>query len=243
MSVDFNGTNAKLQLGPTTLTGLSYPVTEFIWFLPDSVSTNYMVAGIGQDGGSDELMIYAEGAGTGKVKAFARDSGTNSSAASTSSIAASWECAMCVHTSASSRSVYYRAGAVVTDTATVLSSLASLDRVVVGVRGRDETLWYSGLAAHYAIWSGGTALGQTEFDALAAGAVPSSVSSGTLWDYWALATSASTHTGTNGRVLTSFGGVSTGGSDPPVGGGGGSVGAGLMSSPLLNSRLLRGLVR
>jgi hypothetical protein len=27
------------------------------------------------------------------------------------------------------------------------------------------------------------------------------------------------------------------------GGGGGSVGAGLMSSPLLNSRLLRGLVR
>jgi hypothetical protein len=85
------------------------------------------------------------------------------------------------------------------------------------VRGKDETLWYSGLAAHYAIWTGGTALGQTEFDALAAGAVPSSVSSGTLWDYWALATSASTHTGTNGRVLTSYGGVSTGASDPPVG--------------------------
>jgi hypothetical protein len=216
MSVDFNGTNAKLQLGPTTLTGLSYPVTEFIWFLPDSVSTNYMVAGIGQDGGSDELMIYAEGAGTGKVKAFARDSGTNSSAASTSSIAASWECAMCVHTSASSRSVYYRAGAVVTDTATVLSSLASLDRVVVGVRGKDETLWYSGLAAHYAIWTGGTALGQAQFDALAAGAVPSSVSSGTLWDYWALTTATATHTGVNGRVLTAFN-TTTGASDPAVG--------------------------
>jgi hypothetical protein len=230
MSVDFNGTNAKLQLGPTTLTGLSYPVTEFIWFLPDSVSTNYMVAGIGQDGGSDELMIYAEGAGTGKVKAFARDSGTNSSAASTSSIAASWECAMCVHTSASSRSVYYRAGAVVTDTATVLSSLASLDRVVVGVRGKDETLWYSGLAAHYAIWSGGTALGQTQFDALAAGAVPSSVSSGTLWDYWALASNAATHTGTNGRVLTSFGGTTTGASDPPV-----SSGTPALSSPTVVS--------
>ncbi len=217
MSVNFNGTNAKLQLGPTTLTGLSYPIAEAIWFLPSTTNTNYMVAGIGEDAGSDELMIYAEGAGTGKVKAFARDSGTNSSATSTTSITASWQLAMCVYESASSRKVYYSSGAVGTDTATVLSSLANLDRVVVGVRGKDETLWYAGQVAHYAIWAGGTALGQTEFDALAGGAVPNTVSSGTLWDYWALASNAATHTGVNGRVLTSFGGTTTGASDPPVG--------------------------
>lgn len=221
MSVDFNGTNAKLQL--SSISGLSYPISIFCWLLPDTTNTNYMVAGFGEDGGGRELMLYAEGAGSGKMRAFARTPSTGPN--STTSVTAAWTPALAVYTSDTSRTVYYGAGASVTDTTALDSgTIAALSRLVVGVRGIDESLFFAGLVAHVAVWSGGSALGQTQFDALAGGAVPSTVSSGTLWDYWALATSASTHTGTNGRVLTAFGGVSTGASNPPVGGA--SFGAG-----------------
>jgi hypothetical protein len=216
MSVDLAGAGpSKLQLGPTTL-GLSYPFAIFVWMLPDNTSTNMMVAGVGDDGGAAEAMIYAEGAASGKVRAFTREPSTGPN--STTSIAAAWTPALAVFTSASSRTIYYGAGASVTDTATLTDNVPALvDRIVVGVRGIDDnSLPYSGLVAHFAIWSGGTALGSTEWAALAGGALPSSVSSGTLYDYWALTTATATHTGVNGRVLTAFN-TTTGASDPAAG--------------------------
>jgi hypothetical protein len=241
MSIAFNGTDSKLILS-SGISGLAFPISVFCWVKPTSSSVNQMVAGFGNSGGNQELMLYAEGAGSGKMRAF--QTGDSSAAAnSTTSISTSWTPALAVFTSAASRTIYYGAGAAVTETTdTAPAGLSSLNKIAVGTRTKNESLWFTGDLAEFAIWSGGTALGQTEFDALAAGDVPSTVAAAALYDYWDLTTQASTHTGVNSRVLTATN-TSQGATHPIGGGGGGSVGAGLMSSPLLNSRLLRGLVR
>jgi hypothetical protein len=72
---------------------------------------------------------------------------------------------------------------------------------------------FTGDAAEIAFWS--NELTGTEWDLLRAGALPESVSPGTLIEAWSLLT-ASTLTGVNGRVLTAYGdsAVSTGASHP-----------------------------
>lgn len=214
MSISFNGTSSKLTRTGNPLSALS--VTIFCWIKPTSSSTSYMVGGIGDltTTATDELMIYADGAGAGsKVKAISRDS-ASTAAASTTAIATSWQPAMAVFTSTTSRTIYYAGGAAVTDTAFNNPSFTNIDRIVVGVRGISDTLWFSGEIAHFALWS--SALTQGNFDSLAAGAVPDTISSGTLVDYWSLATQAATQTGVNGLVLTASN-TSQGSTDPSVG--------------------------
>jgi hypothetical protein len=236
MSIAFNGSDSKLLLN-TVSPVLAFPISIFCWVKPTSAGVNQFACGAGINGGGEELMLYAEGAGSGKMRAFA----TGSAATGTTSISTDWTAALAVFTSATSRTIYYGAGAAVTDTTTTSETPASFNRIGLGCRVRNESFWFAGDLAEFAIWSGGTALGQTEFDSLAGGSVPSTVSASTLYEYWELRTDAATQTGVNGRVLTKTN--TSQGATHPIGGGGGSVGAGLMSSPLLVSRLRRGLVR
>jgi hypothetical protein len=214
MSIAFNGSTSKLQLNSGSLS-ISYPFTIFCWMKPNSATTSYMVAGVGQDGVSDNaLFIFADGGGDTKVKAFARDNGS-SAASSTTAQSTAWQPAMAVFTSSTSRTIYYASGAAVTDTAPIAPAFSSVNRITVGCRNND-TLHFNGEIEQFALWS--AALTQANFDSLAAGALPNTVASGSLYDYWALLTSAATHTGTNGRVLTATS-TTTGGTSPPVSGG------------------------
>ncbi len=203
MSIAFNGSTSKLVYDPGASLGLTYPFAIFAWLKPTSASVNQMVFGAAELGFTREAMIYAEGSSSGKVRAFHVGDSNGIGANSTTSVSTSWTPALAVFTSDTSRTIFYGAGAAVTENSTDTDLLASqLRRITVGVRAKDDGLPFTGDIAEVAIWSGGTALGQTEFDSLAAGAVPNTVSSSTLYDYWSLTTQASTHTGVNGRVLT-----------------------------------------
>lgn len=218
MSISFNGTNSQLTLA-SGISGLSYPISILVWVKPTSTTVNQMVGGFGNFGGNEELVLYASGADDGKMRAQ-QVGGSGAAAVSTSSLSTSWTPALAVFTSATSRTIYYGAGAAVTNTTDISpANLSNINRVGLGNRTRNDTFWFAGDLAEFAVWSGGTALGQTQFDALAAGAVPNTVSSGTLWDYWELRTDASTQTGVNGRVLTKTN--TSQGADHPIGGGGG----------------------
>lgn len=201
MSIAFNGTDSKLQLNSIS-PALSFPVSIFCWIKPTSTSVNQFAVGVGNSAGNEELMIYVEGAGSGKVRAF--QTGTAGAAAnSTTSISTAWTPALAIFTSASSRTIYYGAGAAVTETTdTSPANLSNLNKIGLGMRTKNESFWFAGDIAEFAIWSGGTALGATEWASLSGGAVPSTVSNSTLYDYWELRTDAATQTGTNGRVLT-----------------------------------------
>lgn len=197
MSIEFNGSTSKLQWngGPS----LSYPITIFAWLKPDSASTNGMAVGFGDSPGGNEIDLYVEGT-TNKVKAFS--SGTLTAAAdSTTAPQTSWQPAMAVFTSTTSRTIYYAGGAAVTDTTSNTVNLASFNRLVVGTRGRTDSIYFDGLIAEVAVWSGGTALGSTEFTSLSGGAFPETVATGTLWEHWKLE-DASDLVGTVSRTLT-----------------------------------------
>lgn len=214
MSLAFNGTSSKLTRSGNPLSAL--PVSIFAWIKPTSGTASGMVGGIGDFSTSQsELMIYADGAGSGsKAKAFSRDA-SSVAAASTTALQTTWQPVLAVFTSTTSRTIYYSSGAAVTDTSSNSPVFGDIDRITVGVRGNSDTLWFAGDIAHFAIWS--SALSQSNFDSLLAGAIPDTISSGTLVDYWSLATQAASQTGVNGLVLTAAN-TSQGSSDPVLGG-------------------------
>ena len=216
MSLSFNGTTSALALSTTTFV-TAYPFSLFIWVKPNaaSLAASGMVFGVGDFGGNNEAQIHADGTVAGeKLKAFTR-TGTNSvTAISTDGMVEDvWIPVLAVFTAANSRTIYAGAGAPVTETTANLTTPFSFDRVVVGKRAKDDTLWFSGLLAHATAWD--IALDQDDFDALAGGAVPSTVQPEDLIEYWSLATQAATQTGVNGLVLTASN--TSQGADDPLG--------------------------
>ena len=73
---------------------------------------------------------------------------------------------------------------------------------------------FNGDIAEIAVWN--TQLGDTEWASLKAGALPETISAGSLVDAWSLQTlsGGGTYTGVNGRVMTSAGTVVQGGTHP-----------------------------
>jgi hypothetical protein len=198
MSLTFNGTSSKLTRSAALVS--AYGLSIFAWIKPVSTSEQGMVCGHGDNSGGvdNEFMLYCDGT-AGKVKAFARDSGS-ASADSTTAPAASWQPALATFTSTTRRDIYYAAGAVTNNTSSIAPSFAAIDRFIVGCRGVSDSLWFDGDIAEVAIWS--SVLTQGNFDSLAAGAFPETIASGSLIDAWSLETQAASHTGVNGNVLT-----------------------------------------
>lgn len=240
MSASFNGSSSRFYNNtdlPATVSG--YPFAIFAWIKPASASASYMVAGAGDfSGAQDEFMMYADGAGTTKLRAFARASGSTA-ADSASALVTTWQPALVVFTSTTSRTAYYASGASGSDTTSQTVAFGNLDRVVVGVRGISNTLYYSGLMAHVAMWQG-TVPNSSDWTSLAAGATPSSIAAAGLIDYWALTgTQGSNQTGVNGYVLTADS-ISDSADNPTLSGGGGNRGR-LIGGKLARSILTRGL--
>lgn len=212
MGLAFNGTTSNLVRAGNLFT--AYPAAFFCWVKTTTAFRGEMILGHGDNGGSDELMMFHDN-GDDKLVAFSRDGTTSYKASSTNTASTSWTPCLVVFTSASSRTAYYGAGAKVTDTSTAGLTLSNLDRFVVGVRGISDTLQFLGDIAHVAIWTG-TVPGDSEWTSLAAGANPLAVMNSSLLEYWPLATSGATQTGSKaGYVLTATS-TSTSGTDPTV---------------------------
>lgn len=109
MSISFNGTSSKLVWSGAAVS--AFPVTLFCWIKPASATTSHMALGVGYFGGTQELDIFADGGNN--VKAFT-NAGGSTFVASTTGIQTTWQPAMAVFTSATSRTIYYADGSAVT---------------------------------------------------------------------------------------------------------------------------------
>lgn len=217
MGLSFNGTTSKLEYTGNVVT--SYPYTQFIWvkMRAAALSGNCAPIGAGQWGAGSELSILT--IGSTDVRAQSRDGSASNFAVITTTIASEvWVPAMAVFNNDHDRTIYWGAATPVQETSTNAPTLASLDRLRIGVRAYDDTLWAAMDAAHAAVWS--SALTAGNFTSLAAAAVPSTIAAGTLTEYWSLATQAATQTGLNGRVLTASNTSQS--ADDPIASGGGS---------------------
>lgn len=223
MSVSFNGSSTKLVF-PGNVRA-AYPITMFGWVKPNSASVSQMAFGVADFGGDDELMGFLDGGGNGKAKAFARRSGGSSTADSASSVSTGWQPFMVVFTGPGLRACYYGTGAAGTSTTSLDAIPSTHDRFVIGCRGKDDTLWFSGEIAEVGIWS--TSLGATEWDALKAGALPETVAAASLVEHWPLQT-ASDLTGLVSRTLTASN-ATTGASHPITRSGGGTAPSGTVT--------------
>jgi len=198
MSISFNGTTSKLSGAMQIATG--YPVSIFCWIKPTSAGTGGMAVGTGKSGGAQENAVYHDGAAT-KIKAFTNDGGSTN-AASTTNAQTTWQPALAVFVSTGSggRTIYYAGGAAVNDPTPANGFSVAHDIFRVGVRAISDTLFFTGDIAEVAVWN--SVLTQSDFNSLAAGAVPNTVATGSLVEYWSLTTQGATQTGQNGRVLT-----------------------------------------
>lgn len=197
MGVSFNGTSSQLTWSGNLVS--SFPITIFGWVKPTSASVSQMVFGVADFGADDELMLFADGASTGKMRAFARRAGGSAAADSAASIVTTWQPVMVVFLNASNRTVYYAGGAAGNNTTAMANVLSTHDRFVIGSRGKDNTLYFAGDVAEVAVWS--AELGATEWADLAAGDFPETIAPGSLVEHWALENSSDL-VGSVSRTLT-----------------------------------------
>ena len=191
MALSFNGSSSKLEWAGALAS--AFPFTIFGWVKPTSASTSHMAFGSGRSG--FELAAFLDGASG--AKAFS-NAGGSTFAASANALATTWQPVMCVFTSSGARTIYYGNGAPVSSSLTNAAFSSAHTRFVVGTRPQGDALWFNGDIAHVAAWS--AALTQTDFNALAGGAAPSTVAAASLIEYWSLATQARSWPPTSRRV-------------------------------------------
>lgn len=197
MSLSFNGTSSKLVMTSGSLSGLNgYPFTIAAWIKPNTQSQGCVVGisgpstvgyfGIAADDqwGIGMCGIQGNGASWWKDTA-ALDS-------------ANWHVLVHVRTSQAVQRTYYKSTTGTGYTNDLPLNMSGLNALEIGNRG--GVGFYSGLLAHVTIWT--AALSSGDVVSLQGGAHPTTVQSGSLFEYWSLLTQASTQTGTNGRVLT-----------------------------------------
>lgn len=211
MSIAFNGTSSFLEWVGQLAS--DRPLSLFGWIKPITVAVENMAFGVGDtNGDGDEVACNLHWGVTNKVRTFERAGGGSTALVGTNSISTDWQPVLVIfHQDTFTRNtVYYGSGAVVTGMSEAVSNFSTFDRFVIGCRPRINQQHFLGEIAEVAAWNG--ILSQSQFDALAGGAAPETVASGSLIDAWSL-TSTSALTGVNGRVLTPTN-VTNGGSHP-----------------------------
>lgn len=110
-----------------------------------------------------------------------------------------WQCMMVCHISATLRKIYYGGNAVVQDTGNFpAGTMTGYKSVSIGYRNIASDLPVKADLACVGIWN--VELDATDYGVLNGGAVPSTVKSANLVEYWSLL-NAGALTGLNGRVL------------------------------------------
>lgn len=204
MALTFNGTTSKLEFIASAALISALPVTIFAWIKPSSTALTALgcIGGLGDGTGDGGLEVFLSGGDSGDpIMASSRALGVSVYDAANTGAVLGWQPCMAVYTSTTSRTARVGTSTGSTGTGTNAPNVANMWRVSVGARpSTGNTVYFNGDIAEFAVWS--SALTQTDYDALVAGASPLSISSGTLLDHWSLTTQAGTQTGANGRVLT-----------------------------------------
>jgi hypothetical protein len=197
MALTFNGSSSSLTRAGTLVS--RYPFTLFAW-------TRATVA---QSGFAVELAVDPGPRGTHEGHGMLR-SGTSMrawssidssvSAYSSSSVQLGvWLPCMVVFASDSVRRVYYSTGVVQSQTTALNQDPALLNVFSVGKQAVKSANYWAGDLACVGLWS--SELTASDYAVLAGGAVPSTVQTASLVDYWSLLTQSASHTGVKGFSL------------------------------------------
>lgn len=221
MAVTLGGSSKLKWTGTAPLS--AYPFSIFCWVKFATTSTVQCLGGIGKDGNTadGEGTIFAYGGIDQKLRAIIKISGGGQEALSASSMDTSWQPALAVFASATSRKIYYAAGAVGTDTSSASPVFANWDEIIVGERPSEDASYYlNGDIAEFTLWSADMS---SHWATLQGDNKPELVNGGAnLVEHWKLET-AGDYTGTVSRTLSATGSVSTGSTHPITRSGGSST--------------------
>lgn len=208
MALTFNGTSSTVTNASKSVGSFlpsAYPFTLFCWAKATATlkagNLVYFQADAADTGASAHYVGVRSNPAT-TLQYFSSTGSAITLNASQAVSAGTWYPVMLVCNSATSRTLYYGTGAALTDTASSTPTLSAVGWTKIG-----DAAWKGDIAC-VGVWD--SALTLSDFQTLGGsagggsggGVVPSTVSSGTLREYWSLLTQASTHTGINGRVLT-----------------------------------------
>ncbi len=198
MALTFNGVNSSL-----TRTGQivsNYPFTIFAWTRATAARAGFvaeLAVEPGPWGGHEGHGALSNGTSMRGWSSV----GNPCSAYSAQNISVGdWVPCMAVFVSTSLRKIYYGNGAVQVDTNNSPQTPSVLREFAVGRMAIRDALYWAGDLACVGLWS--TELTAAEYAQLAAGAVPSTMRSAAIIDYWSLQSQGATQVGLNGRALT-----------------------------------------
>lgn len=206
MGLSFNGSNSKLEWTGASSPVSTYPITIAVWIKPNAatLAAANAIGGIGNTTALEGLELFISGADSGDpFQASSRAGGTGVWSAAALGIAqGQWQLCMAYYGGQSSRSARINGGTEVSGSETNAPLFTDFRRIVFGERpsvaGGSP---FNGDIARIAIW---TSDRRGDFAALAAGALPSTISPATLLDYLELNTLAASYVsaGTSGRTFT-----------------------------------------
>lgn len=241
MSVTFNGSSYLELTGDYV--GATIAEAMFCWIRPRgaSLTGNTAPMSIGVNGAGAELSIITIGGAT--IRAQSRNGSVSAFAEQAQTLSDTWFPVLARFNSQTSRDIRIASVGPASDpTDNRVLDAGTPDRFRIGVRGYELNLYFEGDIAEPAVWSG-TLPDAADFTSLAGGALPETIKSASLVWHRQLLTHTDLAAGAAGANPTAIGTLATGATHPISRGGGSSVGAGLITSPLIRSRLLRGLVR
>jgi hypothetical protein len=172
MAYDLDGTSSYLSLASAPVNTL--PLTMAAWFNPDSVSVDGTIMCLANSAGNERLSMKAAGAVAGvPVAAEARSAANaaNSANTSTSYTASTWQHAVAVYASTTSRTSYLNGGGGVEST-TSIAFANGVNRLAIGARLAAGTpgTYLDGRIGEAGLWN--VALDLDEIAALAKGLSP-----------------------------------------------------------------------
>ena len=198
MALTFNGSSSSLTRSGTLVA--SYPFTIFAWVRAASSQTGFiaeLAVEPGPNGTHEGHGMLASGS---RMLAWSTVGNGVAAYSSTYLQNGVWMPAMAVFSSDSVRRIYLGSGAPITHTTALNQNPSLLNAFAIGKQAQRSANYWAGDIASVGLWR--SELTAADFATLAGGAVPSTVQSSTLIDYWSLSTQAATQTGANGYVLT-----------------------------------------
>ena len=233
MSITLGGSSKLKWTGSSPIS--AYPFSLFCWVKFATTSAIQVLMGVGIDGNTadGEATIFAYGGAGQKVLCNMKVSGGAQYASSLDDMATTWQPALMVFASATSRKAYYGTNSTAgTDSVSITPVFANWTEITVGERPAEDASFYlNGDIAEVAIWSADMS---SYWSTLQGDNKPELVNGGAnLVEHWKLETSGD-YTGSVSRTLTATGSVSTGATHPITRTGGGS------SSVPLKLQLLMG---
>ncbi len=169
MAIEFDGSTQYLISELNSLS-IAMPIAISGWFFYDTFHGGEMLS-IGRDASNDRLTVRTVGSGT--IRATHRGASVESSVDATTTAPRNfWHHVLCVFVSTTDRKIWLNGGNEGTDVTSIAAPV--IEELTIGVRTTENTSFFNGLLAEFAVWSGADTASMSVADAaiLASGFTP-----------------------------------------------------------------------